>query len=170
MSINKMEITKKHIALCKCHNKKLRCNSKESIDIILSNNIICECCNTLLEYKGEYELDGDIIVDKLFNEQKIEISDTKVKTPKNEKQKFTFEQAIKDKIITEDGMPYKKNDKTPSNNSIITSIKFAIKDENVSLLNSIFIEYNDIIIQDNITKYIGKKQKQYIKDKLNIEI
>ena len=66
-------------------------------------------------------------------------------------------------------MPYKKQEKDPSNGAIIYAIKYAVIDQNINLLNSIFLEYNDLI-KTNVARYIGKKEKNYIKQFLNVEI
>ena len=172
MCMEKMKITKNHVALCKCHNKILRCNSKENLDIILSNVITCELCNSQLEYKGEFEMDGETIIDESFTEQKIQIEQSEKKQKRaasSERTKMTKELALSKKLITEDGMPFKKEDKDTSNGAIITAIKLAVIEENFNLLNSIFLEYNELI-KTNVARYIGKKEKQYIKSFLNIEV
>ena len=168
--IKKMPIIKKHVALCKCHKKVLRSDNKDSLDIILSKNFICDICNTPLEYKGKYTMEAEFIVDESFNEPKMEVVKNDRKVVNREKStKMTREIAIEKKFIFENGMPYKKQEKDPSNGAIIYAIKYAVIDQNINLLNSIFLEYNDLI-KTNVARYIGKKEKNYIKQFLNVEI
>lgn len=172
--MSEMAHLKSHIAMCDCHKKIIRYSNEEDLKTLLNSNITCSECNTTLKYKGEYLTQAENIIDEKFTEQPIIIANDKKEKTKittmNKKEKMTKELAISKKLIFENGLPYLDPKKdTPTYGAIINAIKFAIDDNNIDLLNNIFIKYDDVI-QTNVAKYINNKQKKYIKINLGIDL
>ena len=170
-----MPIKKMHIGLCDCHQRVIRNDDENRLKEILTHNIVCDLCGTSVKYKGYFEIDAENIVDDNFMEEKIDVVKKNVIRNKGvagsggKRNPANKQEAIDKKLIMENGMPYYVEGKKPSYGSLIFSIRFAIVDENLILLNDIFYQYNDIIIS-NVAKYITKKEKAFLKERMNIEL